>query len=105
MKKISQLFLLLLISSTTFGQFPSKAFKGNQTRSNKSSLAKLRTATSNPQTLDSIISQYDKNVFTYDAQGNVLLEIYSEWISATDSWGIYSKSEYTYDANGNVIKP
>jgi hypothetical protein len=45
---------------------------------------------------------YSLYKYTYDANNNVISEIYSEWDTSTNSWINSSKYEYTYDANNNV---
>ena len=73
----------------------------------------LRSTSSKTQKLDSIISvEWDsttsqwensyKEEYTYDASGNITVEIDREKDSTTNQWENSYKYEYTYDANGNM---
>lgn len=46
---------------------------------------------------------HSKNLFTYDSNGNITLEISYDWDENTSTWVDYSKVEYAYDSNGNQI--
>ena len=66
------------------------------------------------QRLDSIVyKHYDDvlmqlvnqaiEVYTYDANNNIISEIYSLWDTGINDWVVSGKYEYTYDANNNMI--
>jgi hypothetical protein len=70
---------------------------------------KLITSQTDKQKLDSMIyislddNEEIKEVYTYDAYGNMALNIEYNWNSSTRTWIFTSKDEYTYDVNGNLI--
>ena len=56
--------------------------------------------------LDSVYYFYggakeSKDVFTYDANGNLTMQVSYSWDSGYGQWINSSKDEYTYDTNGN----
>jgi hypothetical protein len=154
MKKIIVLFCSALLSISVIGQntknhagFKSKLFKQNELslpgiddkflkfrNQNKSfkQLSHLKEAELARQRLDSVVSPgYDKDIFVYDALGNLLLDTYFEWdgsqwikiwkeeyihmengswtqsISSDwvmNEWVKTYKDEYSYDLNGNQTK-
>ncbi len=61
---------------------------------------KFKEADALKQRLDSVVfAGSDKDVYVYDANGNVLLDTYYEW---DGTWWVSSwKDYYTYDSNGN----
>jgi hypothetical protein len=57
------------------------------------------------QRLDSIVSKESmKQLFTYDANGNLNQEMDYEWDSSANQWMGNPKFKYTYDTNGNLIQ-
>jgi uncharacterized protein YkuJ len=78
-----------------------------------SKATRLNVETTAKQKLDSIIydtwdeltSQWieeEKDIYTYDVNGNVILYVYYYRDEITSQWMGGDKEEYTYDANGNM---
>ncbi len=60
----------------------------------------LKEANALKQRLDSVVfADSDKDIYVYDANGNVLLDTYFDWDGTkwVNSW----KDDYTYESNGN----
>ena len=128
-QKITLLIFMVLASVFTFGQNTGpkqseKRYKNELLNKKKSERRArvldfkmkkktvLKSANAEKQQLDYSIgmdwnsetSQWvnsDKSEYTYDANGNLTVRIYSDWNSETSQWVNYFKHEYTYDANGN----
>lgn len=45
----------------------------------------------------------NKNVYTYDANGNITEQIRYDWNNRTDEWQLAIRYQNTYDANGNKL--
>ena len=65
--------------------------------------SQLKEANALKQRLDSVVfAGSDKDIYVYDANGNVLLDSYFDWDGGQwlNSW----KDDYTYDFNGNLTQ-
>jgi len=128
-QKITLLIFMVLASVFTFGQNTGpkqseKRYKNELLNKKKSERRArvldfkmkkktvLKSANAEKQQLDYSIgmdwnsetSQWvnsDKSEYTYDANGNLTVRIYSYWNSETSQWENSDKYENTYDANGN----
>ena len=128
-QKITLLIFMVLASVFTFGQNTGpkqseKRYKNELLNKKKSERRArvldfkmkkktvLKSANAEKQQLDYSIgmdwnsetSQWvnsDKSEYTYDANGNLTVRIYSYWNSGTSQWVNSDLEEYTYDANGN----
>jgi hypothetical protein len=103
MEKSAQFVFLFLISLTSFAQISNKGFSNLPNQQKIKPSNNLRTTSNNKQQLDSIISPSTRNIYTYDASGNPILEIEYGRNNVSDPWKIYSRDEYGYDAAGNTI--
>ncbi len=129
-QKITLLIFMVLASVFTFGQNTGpkqseKRYKNELLNKKKSERRArvldfkmkkktvLKSANAEKQQLDYSIgmdwnsetSQWvnsSKYEYTYDANGNPTVEIYSYWNSETSQWENSDKYEDTYDANGNL---
>lgn len=102
MKKVIQLVLLFLISFASIAQFSHTVVKKAAFPKANNSLNHLRTSSVEKQRLDSIVAQSIKYEYTYDANGNSILEIGYDWDPSENVWDITSKVEYGYDMRGNL---
>lgn len=122
MKKLVVFLCTMLISGSSFSQIAKNqpgfygklskqiemSFPGinnnllnfrNQNHSSQQQ-AYLKEANTLKQRLDSVVSPgFDKDVYMYDASGNVLRDIYFEW---DGQWSYSRKEDYDYDSNGNL---
>ncbi len=110
----------------------SKPLRSNVKKVNPTNFNSQLRANATKQRLDSIVSTEFKNKFwydnngnctvsenyyrweesgwegeksesTYDSNGNVIGQVYSEWDDGTNAWIKNEKDEYSYDSNRNII--
>ncbi len=46
---------------------------------------------------------FRRHTYEYDADNNLLLDVYDKWDADTEDWVNYERREYTYDENGNEL--
>ena len=97
MKKLSILTTAVIMSMASGFSQPTKGTTGALNFKQHTNHKAIK------QGLDSVVSQNNKDIFSYDSRGNDILIIGYAWDNATNDWSKSYKFESAYDNNNNQI--